>query len=180
MTTISATGKAEPAGHTPGFTLLEIVLVVMILTLAVGLSVPFFSDYLNEERLREPARELELFARTARSNAVITGKATRIIFDPDGFQLVVASPPAVEDEEFAEPDSEEEAEYAHRLAGDIKIEFLSWLDQKWRVPEDAHWVFQPTGVCEPITVRLSRGDSWIELDFNPLTAEVQEEAFYFP
>jgi hypothetical protein len=35
------------------------------------------------------------------------------------------------------------------------------------------WRFDPEGPCEPVTVRFQIGRSWIEAEFNPLTAGIR-------
>lgn len=42
------------------------------------------------------------------------------------------------------------------------------------------WVFAPSGLCNPLRVEFRTGEAWIELCFNPLTADVQEERYQFP
>jgi hypothetical protein len=42
------------------------------------------------------------------------------------------------------------------------------------------WVFKPGELCPASRVRLSRGDSWLEMSFNALTGNVENEATYFP
>ena len=47
-------------------------------------------------------------------------------------------------------------------------------------PDGQTWIFQPTGLCEPLTVRLEQDDAWIEATFDPLTAEISEENYNIP
>jgi len=35
------------------------------------------------------------------------------------------------------------------------------------------------GICEPIRVHFQSGTGWIEFAFNPLTATVRDEAYFF-
>lgn len=36
------------------------------------------------------------------------------------------------------------------------------------------WRFDPTGLCEPLTVRLESGKSWVEDTYHPLTAAIHD------
>ncbi|NJK93391.1 MAG: hypothetical protein HC904_17200, partial [Blastochloris sp.] len=40
--------------------------------------------------------------------------------------------------------------------------------------------FSPTGLCAPHSLRLEREESWMQMSFNPLTANRQEEQWYLP
>lgn len=42
------------------------------------------------------------------------------------------------------------------------------------------WVFSPSGLCNPLRVEFRTGEAWIEMRFNPLTADLQEERYRFP
>ena len=42
------------------------------------------------------------------------------------------------------------------------------------------WVFQPTGICNPIRVRFEKGSGYAEASFNALTAQIDEEGFHAP
>jgi hypothetical protein len=47
-------------------------------------------------------------------------------------------------------------------------------------PDWQRWIFQPTGLCEPLTVRIMEDEAWIEVRFDPLTAGIEEESYYIP
>ena len=38
------------------------------------------------------------------------------------------------------------------------------------------WRFDPDGLCEPISVRLTLDKSWMEDTYHPLTATIRESA----
>jgi len=50
----------------------------------------------------------------------------------------------------------------------------------WIAMPPTSWVFQPDELCPVPRVRLSRGDSWVEMGFNALTGNVEDETAYFP
>ena len=47
-------------------------------------------------------------------------------------------------------------------------------------PDGQRWIFQPTGLCEPIAVRIMEDEAWIEVRFDPLTASIEDESYYIP
>ena len=203
--------KAEPKGRvrpalfpiehmrthslaTRGFTLLEICLVMFIAILIMGLAIPVTASLMSEQRLREPARQLELLVKTARRQAVQDNRSYEILMSPTGFLLqpvLDADAPAAPLQEPPKPADGEEGEAVeqapapfepleYRLPGEVTylIQRFGW--EKAGKPEEDHWVFQPTGMCEPMILRFQRGEGWLEITFNPLTASVDDESYYFP
>ena len=43
-----------------------------------------------------------------------------------------------------------------------------------------HYDFKPGELCPASRVHLGRGDAWLEMSFNALTGNVENEAAYFP
>jgi hypothetical protein len=41
--------------------------------------------------------------------------------------------------------------------------------------EFRRWIFQPSGMCEPMSVRMENDGSFFEVTFHPLTADIQSE-----
>ena len=50
----------------------------------------------------------------------------------------------------------------------------------WETLSSVRWIFQPEGLCPMPRVRLQRGDAYIEMSFNALTGDVEDEASYLP
>lgn len=40
------------------------------------------------------------------------------------------------------------------------------------------WVFQPSGMCQPLTIQMENEGVFFEARFNPLTAEIEDETSY--
>ncbi len=185
------------------FTLIEVILVIAVMLLAMTALVPLFASRSEERELKSAADALERLARSARAAAAYRGASASIRITGSGFALHVveravedeadgpeggdhAFPWANEDELPAdagrdqESAGEAEAKEQHVLGKGVVVKLRPWLATRWSQPEDYVWVFQPSGLCEPLAVRLEMGESWIELAFNPLTAQVQEESYAFP
>jgi prepilin-type N-terminal cleavage/methylation domain-containing protein len=67
---------------------------------------------------------------------------------------------------------------SYQLPEGVGCEVLSWGDGDWeRLDTDIlrRWVFQPTGMLRPMRVRFSNGDAMFEVQFDPLTGEIQQE-----
>ena len=64
----------------------------------------------------------------------------------------------------------------------VILEILSWGALQWTPMDGKHvhrWVFQASGVCEPLRLRLSTEDErWHELHFDVLTGEIVTQRYY--
>jgi len=160
------TTMRELRGLPRGYTLIEIALVLAIMVLIVGAAVPLSSGFMREQRLRDPVRELLILAKTARTEAMTTGRLTGVVFGKKGFGLL--RPGA------------EEASDTYTLPEGMSYTLRAFGSEKAAKPDGQTWIFQPTGLCEPITFRLVEDDAWIEVTFDPLTANIGEEGYSIP
>jgi type II secretory pathway pseudopilin PulG len=149
-----------------GYTLLEIALVVTIIVLLIGAVVPLTSGFTREQRLRDVVRELLVLAKTARTDAMTTGRAAEVVFVKGGFVLQRASA--------------EEAVETFRLPRGMTYQIRPFASDKILKPDEQRWIFQPSGLCEPITLRVMEDEAWIEVRFDALTAGLAEESYNIP
>ncbi|MEM9444179.1 MAG: hypothetical protein AAGA18_02390 [Verrucomicrobiota bacterium] len=137
----------------------------------VGISIPNLSHYLTNEALRKTSREFKLLSRTAYLEAIQGFKATQIRLDPLSLTIVYKESP-------------ESALKTMQFANGVNYEFKYWEDSRWRVPirndeeNQQYWTFDPSGLCEPLQIRFTKDESWIELTMDPLTGNPSDEAYY--
>jgi prepilin-type N-terminal cleavage/methylation domain-containing protein len=171
-----------------GYTLLEICFALFILAVMLGAALPSISGWLKEERLRAPARQLSLLARTARLAAIQHQQPYQIIIRPDQIWIEPVNPPASPDgstttEASASPTGDPAANDLpdrYNVPSATAIFVQPWYDNKMTIVTEWHWTFQASGLCEPIAVKFTQGASELELDFDPLTATVANEKYVFP
>lgn len=161
MTTVRQT-RSRPRGYT----LIEIALVLAIIVMIVGAAIPLSSGFMREQRLRDVVRELLILAKTARSEAMTTGRATGVVLGKKGFGLMQAGG--------------EEASDSYQLPRSMNYVLRPFASEKTIKPDGQTWIFQPSGLCEPLTFRVEENDAWIEVTFDPLTANIGEEAYEIP
>lgn len=159
-----------------GFTLIEILVVLFLASLIFAAVLPTAGNLLIQEQVRGAARKVSLFAKTARTQALAEQQPYHIIFEKNTFMVSPIAPPKKTEKEEAKPGFTE----SYRLPKDVLCQIRSWEEEKWSKAENLDWVFQPTGLCEPLRIRLSKDNAWFEMEFNPLTANTQNEAFFFP
>jgi len=66
----------------------------------------------------------------------------------------------------------------YEFPADVQVSVRFWNDIEW-VPltgaETKRWIFQPSGMCEPMRFRVEAEKSFFEVEFHPLTADVKSE-----
>ncbi len=78
------------AGHR-GFTLVELLLVLVLLGVVVGITMPYFVHSIRGNRLRVAGRTLVTVSRYARSMAVLKQAEVSLTFDLDSGKIDVVS-----------------------------------------------------------------------------------------
>ena len=90
-------------------------------------------------------------------------------------------PPVTDGTAAVEAPSELIAEF--KLPEGMACQLRFWGSNNWIEPGSdfgtSQWVFQASGLCNPIRAQFRKGDSWIDVAFNPLTADIQEERYFF-
>ena len=176
-------------GRQRGMTLLETILamVIVLIVIGVGLAYQFTSN--DKELLRKASIRIEAMSSRGHAMSVLHQKPFWIRIERDKVVLAGADvrrqepedqigvSGLTEDEEFSE--SNEEV-YDTLEAGEAVIALRRWGTQEdaWIEPEEGEsivWQFQSTGLCEPVSIRVAREDSYIIMHMNPLTARVDEE-----
>ncbi len=162
----------------PGFTLLEILLVVVIIGMAAAVGVPMFARSFKGAKLRAATRTVLMVHRHAQTKAVLGQRYTAILFDgvkgtlemvdqgqageqkPDAFFGSVGGDAAAPDADPAEPGGAPAgadgaappvSKLERRLEEGVKI--LSF--RGGREIDDIHYVsFYPNGMCEAYELQL--------------------------
>jgi Tfp pilus assembly protein FimT len=156
-----------------GFTLLEICIVVFIIVLFMGMSIPMLSTVYEEQRLRDPAQQLKLFARTARRQAVDEQQLYEIDFSDKGFTLNTIQTDAKTGK------SKAVQVLSYSVPSSVTLSVQRWNAKNFVKPANEKWIFQPSGLLEPLHVRFESRKSWLEFTFHPLTAAAMDETFNF-
>lgn len=150
-----------------GFTLLELVLVLLIIGLLAGASLVDFGEFHRQQELKDTAAALKRLARTASRSSAAWNVDYRLRFEPSRFFLVSSGKAG--------------ADSSRQWGDELRLEIRTRGAAQWKVPESFDWVFPGAGVAEPLAVRLTgRNGAFVEMSFNPLTGAVDQESAYFP
>jgi type II secretion system protein H len=143
-----------------GFTLLEIIIVVGLMTMMISVAAFTMSAFDEEGSVRKPGNELIRLAKQAVNAAAVNGRGYWIRFDEEGF--VFLSEEGSENDRFT-------------LPPEVEVEILRFGGRDWEDAEGQAWLFGAQGICEPLQVRFSAPDSNLEMTFNPLTGTPSDE-----
>lgn len=126
----------------------------------------FLRPYAGPEEAETLRLEME---QDAVLRAMIEASAAR------GIETSPASPPDPKAEQVREG-MRYFQEYAFPSGVRTSVRF--WNDMEWLAmagSEHRHWIFQPSGMCEPMRFRVEADSSFFEVEFHPLTADVKSE-----
>lgn len=127
-----------------GFTLVEVIVALSVAMLVIGVAALSITAVNDENKLRRSASQIELTAREALLEAVSAYHPVFLALDGSLALSEDSEPGVVEVRRYGEK--------AFRQARKGEV-----------------WEFSPTGVCEPIEIRIMNRTGTIELGFDPLT-----------
>ncbi|NJK91330.1 MAG: hypothetical protein HC904_05550, partial [Blastochloris sp.] len=109
-------------------------------------------------------------AKTARHEALNSNRPYEIVMETDHWILRPANGTGLD----PEPElSTGEAELGEVLTEElfvpesVQVKIRPWGSEEWEKPQKFVWVFSPTGLCAPHSLRLEREESWMQMSFNP-------------
>lgn len=170
-----------------GFTLIEIVIVMAIVAVVMGGSIAAMLHSSPEKVLTGTSNEIELLAKKARTAAILHQKPYAIEFHENKLRLLP----------FAEAsESERTTVLGNQIGGtavvndagptlreeitidaDITIGVRRWNTEDFVATSKNFvpvWRFDPNGLSEPITVRMTIGESYAQDTYHPLTATIAD------
>ena len=139
--------KRQQRGAAPGFTLLELILVMVILTIVLAMSGPSLRGFFASRKAKDTAAHILAFTQYARSQAVCEGIIYRVNFDLDERLLWLT---AWQSGDFRRLKTEFGKVF--ELPKDLDIELINLEED--RETRDIFLKFTPQGTVTPGTVRL--------------------------
>ncbi|HEX2746670.1 MAG TPA: prepilin-type N-terminal cleavage/methylation domain-containing protein [Verrucomicrobiales bacterium] len=165
-----------------GFTLMEIMIVLAIIALVFTGSYKGITSMNEQAELKKPFDDLRSMAKTAWQRAMQEQRAWQIHFYPDRFILEPKLAVNKDDQQmFADSDRQKGRAAGVKpvtLPPDMIVEVRRWGQPQWvqlKNKMEAAWVFEQSGLCEPISVRFTNDRGTVGAQFDPLTASVKEE-----
>lgn len=137
-----------------GFTLLELVVVVLLLSIMLGLVVVNLSSDDNSQ-LRDEAQRLALLLNTAQQDAILEGQVLALAVEPGGYHFM-----RLTDTGTLQPITQDELLRARELPSDIKISAVEIAGKDTADTEKPSGiVLQPSGELDEFTITLQKGSA---------------------
>jgi hypothetical protein len=138
------------------------MLVIALIAIVFIGATPMVSASLRERRLRSAAEDIEGVVRDERARAMESGQRRVVEIRPGGL---------------VEQDRRKTRKLFELPRGmEVQVQLPG---SRWAKPERQTWEFSPIGMVTPLSVRLTEGKSWIEVDFDLLTGRVADERYAF-
>lgn len=155
-----------------GYTLLEVVIVLVIMALLMGLAVMSFDSVTGEQEIRRPVAEFQRMTLEAVRRAGLYERPQIITFDGGGFSM------RYKNDVNGQATTEDTAVWQRRvdLPASMKLFLKRFGSEKFTPASGQRLVIAPGGLCEPLTARFEMGRSWIEIALDPLSGGVRDEA----
>ena len=164
-----------------GFTLMEMLIVLAIIGMVFVGSFMGMAALNDERALRAPLTELRSMAKKAWQRSMQEQRAWQIRFLPDRFILEPRQAVQQEDREMllaADINARRGSGIeTYVIDPEIQTEIRHWAERDWHKPLPDLWIFEHSGLCEPISVRFLSSHGIVAVQFDPLTASVKEELF---
>ena len=143
-----------------GFTLIEIVITLSIVALLLGMTVLSINSVSSERLLREPAEKLKDFAKQARMFAIVEQRPHQVLITPRSLRLQSSGQLLDEDYVNLKGELKESIPALKRydLDDDTRMLIRRWNDTEFRQVKVDSWVFEHSGICEPLSIRFERSD----------------------
>lgn len=149
-----------------------VCLGIAMLLLGVGMYAGKF--WSEEQAFSKPMDEIKIMAKTAQHRAIAEQRDWEIILRPRSIELRAKQAVSQEDQNFLQAvDANEKrgsGTQTYKFAEDIEVYVKRFGEDKWHSPRPDHWVFQHSGICEPLQFRVVRGAREAVVMFDPLTA----------
>ena len=178
------TSVAKMIKRPRGFTLIEIVMVLAIATVVMGGVMGMMVYSSAEHQLRNASGEIELLAKRARMTAIVQQTPYALEFREGLVRMLPLALAGRDEKKTAgghhiggEPVISVGESHQYTFKRDMKVAIRHWNSNAWLPALKNNiqiWRFDPTGLCEPISVKLTLGDSWAEDTYHPLTASIRE------
>jgi prepilin-type N-terminal cleavage/methylation domain-containing protein len=185
------TSAAKQSEARAGFTLIELVMVLLIVAVLVGGAVGLMVYSSDERLLRDVSGEVELLAKRARTTSMLQQTPYALEFR-DGVVRMLPLAEAGSDEKLtvlgrtiggdrvddpSVPARRAPVRDEYRFPAELNVVIRRWNSDTWLTTEknSLHiWRFDPDGLCEPISLRYELTESWAQDTFHPLTASIRE------
>ena len=155
------------------FTLVELMVVVAVLGVIIGISIPSVRSIFEKAPLEQAISDVEDMCRQARSDAIINKRTMELVLNDTEESLVLRS--AARTVMGVDPDTGGEANLVEQ--GEVLDSVELTADLQIIEPMDEEFVgqlelrFYPNGTAEPVDLRVTDGNEAYILSLDPVTGQ---------
>lgn len=142
--------RSQRYSFRPAFTLIELVLVMLVITIAVGVAVPSLRGWSRGSRMRDSVDSILALGRLARMQAISSGQIHRLSLDSNTGRCIVS---AQDGEQFVELG--EGAGGTFTVPDGVQVQLADLQGQ----PKD-FIEFYPNGRMQTARIRVSMDDDY--------------------
>lgn len=175
-----------------GFTLLEIVMVLVIAAMVAGGAITYMIVSSDENALKNVSGDVEVMAKRARATSILQQTPYALEFRQGEVRLMpfaetgnneLRMPSGNEiggnrvESEDGQPAARTPVRDQMALPGNMVVSIRRWNSQTLLPLERKRveiWRFDPDGLCEPIAIHYAMEKSWAEDAYHPLTASIRD------
>jgi type II secretion system protein H len=162
------------------FTLLEIMMVVAIVGLMMTMTVPAILRTVHQEPLRKAVNDVMNICSHARTQAILHGKITCVVFHPRLKEVTLATIASTNStDDFSSPDTtgggtktaayDASALNSTKFADSVTIDMLDVNLTEYKDANEARVLFFPNGTSDEMTLILHSGDQYRKISLEVLT-----------
>lgn len=129
----------------------------------------FFNPYGESEEFDQLVRDIEVIEQ---QQEIIDASRAR------GIDLNEGKAPTAADRALEAAREGLKYHESYELPDGVRYSLLFWGETDWIDMQSGlfrRWVFQPTGMCQPMKIRVESDNAFFEVDFHPLTGDVKSE-----
>jgi prepilin-type N-terminal cleavage/methylation domain-containing protein len=162
-----------------GFTIIEIVITLSIVALLIAMALGSTITLSHTRALEEPISKVQEYAKKARNMAILEQRPYMVEITPHSvaiFSLVSASGNTVGGFGAAQAATPKGRVDFFDFDPEVVLTVRRWRANDFAPPGRQVWIFERSGLCEPLAVRADSANGFIEVSFNALDAHVEDKA----
>ncbi|MFN0127452.1 MAG: Tfp pilus assembly protein FimT/FimU [Verrucomicrobiales bacterium] len=174
----SMDGAERQGSRRPGFTIIEIVITLSIVGLLIALAIGSTITLSHTRALEEPISKVQEFAKKARNLAILEQRPYMVEILPNSvavYSLVSAAGNTAGVFGAAQEAAPRGRVDYFEFDPDVALSVRRWRTNDFAPPGRQIWVFERSGLCEPLAVRADSANGFIEVSFNALDAHVEDK-----
>lgn len=162
-----------------GFTIIEIVVTLSIVALLIAMAIGSTITLSHTRELQQPISKVQEFAKKARNLAILEQRPYMLEIMPHSvavFSLVSAPGATVGGFGAAQAATPKGRIDYYEFDPSVVLTVRRWRATAFAEPSRQIWIFERSGLCEPLAVRADSANGFIEVSFNALDAHVEDKA----